>query len=84
MHLGGKIALAASYLLIGGLSIFPQTRPAAIVVAFIPDVVVYGAGMALARDWGHDLSSPLDEQVDQAWLNLQKEFCDPKDLPWWC
>ena len=84
MHLGGKIALVASYLLIGGLAIFPQTRPASAIVALIPDVVVYGAGMHLAQDWGHSKGSELDAVVEQGWRDISKEFCDPKDPPWWC
>ncbi len=84
MHLGGQIALAATYLLIGGLAIVPQTRPASVVVALIPDVVVYGAGMTLARDWGHADPQGLDAQVDQARKNLERKYCDEKDQPWWC
>ncbi len=84
MHLGGQIALAVNYLLIGGLMILPQTRPAAVIVGLIPDVVVYGAGMHFAKDWGHSEPQGLDAQVDQARRNLERKFCDKKDQPWWC
>jgi len=84
MHLGGQIALVATYLLIGGLTIFPQTRPAAGIVALIPDPVIYAAGMHLAKDWGHADPQGLDAQVDQARRNLERKFCDKKDQPWWC
>ncbi len=84
MHTGGRIALTVNWLLIGGLSVFPQTRPAALIVALIPDVVIYGAGMALARDWGHSGKTPLDEQVFQGMKNLGSQYCDAEDPPWWC
>ena len=84
MHLGGQIALVANYVLIAGLAIYPLTRPASAVVAFIPDAVVYSAGMALARDWGHPGGSTLDAQADQARKNLERKYCSPKDSPWWC
>jgi hypothetical protein len=83
-HLGGALALATTYALIAGLSIVPQTRPAAAVLMLIPDPVVYGAGMVLARDWGHADPSALDVQVEQARLNLEQQFCGEDDQPWWC
>lgn len=84
MHTGGQIALAVSYLLVGGLAIYPATRPASLIVAAIPDVVVYGAGMTLARDWGHSGETPFAEQIEVGYANLRDQFCEPNKPEWWC